>query len=389
MARSATSKKRSMSLLRQRGQKLSDPARGDWPDPSDYTNKDNFLQEEVREISHHDEMPEVDIGYEPKLVRHGVSKHVDHDDVGMITSNWIVFKSEVTALALEGLYGCTSVVLVSRRGAWISHIFEEDMSFEPKFRYRVLEEMHEGLPPNHSSHRLFQFGLDDLIRKPRRGNAGVIFGDEKETPQSLGMRAFIVTPRPRPQRELSNGELVSDDVLMHDKSINRGQIQYQRSVQRLAHDLTRTYGGIPVEVIDYAPAMVPNGLYRKLNDPNRRHHSDSQRVNREVADYFSKALAGTPRGKLLLQYRPAKTGVEMASWRLWVETEEVGSRTDEWTPGYDQIFQYGGFNQSLVRRETCPAPYSQDTPMTATRSSTFDLSSTPARYQPCGTVGVR
>ncbi|KAI8243123.1 hypothetical protein K4K55_008947 [Colletotrichum sp. SAR 10_96] len=153
-------------------------------------------------------MPEVDIGYEPKVVRHGVSKHVDHDDVGMITSNWVVFKSEVTALALEGLYGCTSIVLVSRRGAWISHIFEEDMSFEPKFRYRVLEEMHEGLPPNHPSHRLFQYGLDDLIRKPRRGNAGVMFGDDEETPQSLGMRAFIVTPRPRPQRELGNDGII-------------------------------------------------------------------------------------------------------------------------------------------------------------------------------------
>ncbi|KAF4844962.1 hypothetical protein CGCSCA4_v006972 [Colletotrichum siamense] len=389
MARSATPKQRSKSLLPERSQKRSAPARGDWPDPSHYTNKDKFLQEEVRGISNHDKTPEVDIGYEPKFVRHGVSEHVDHDDVGMITSNWVVFKSEVTALALEGLYGCTSVVLVSRRGAWISHIFEEDMSFEPKFRYRVLEEMHEGLPPNHPSHRLFQYGLDDLIRKPRRGNAGVMFGDDEETPQSLGMRAFIVTPRPRPQRELGNGEFLSDDVLMHDTTINRGHIQYQRSVQRLAHNLTQTYGDIPVDVIDYAPAMVPNGLYRKLNDPNRRHHSDSQRVNREVAEYFSKALTGTPRGKLLLQYRPAKTCADLASWRLWVEDQEVGSRTDGWTPAYDQIFQYGGLNQNPVRRQTCPTPFSQNTSMIGARSSTFTFSSPSVRCQPQGTVEVR
>ncbi|KAF4874172.1 hypothetical protein CGCSCA1_v006636 [Colletotrichum siamense] len=334
-------------------------------------------------------MPEFDIGYEPKFVRHGVSEHVDHDDVGMITSNWVVFKSEVTALALEGLYGCTSVVLISRRGAWISHIFEEDMSFEPKFKYRVLEDMHEGLPPNHPSHRLFQYGLDDLIRKPRRGNAGVMFGDNEETPQSLGMRAFIVTPRPRPQRELGNGEFLSDNVLMHDTTINRGHVLYQRSVQRLAHNLSQTYGDIPVEVIDYAPAMVPNRLYRKLNDQNRRHHSESQRVNREVADYFSKALAVTPRGKILLQYRPAKTCVQRASWRLWVEEQEIGSRTEEWTPTYDQIFQSGGFNQNPVRRQTCPTTFSHKTSMVGARSSTFTFSGTSARCPPHDTIGVR
>lgn len=144
-----------------------------------------------------------------------------------------------------------------------------------------------------------------------------------------------------------------DHVFLHDMNLNAGQRAYRQSIDRLSDDITNTFGKIPVEVIDYSPAVLSNELYIKYNSLDG---SGEENMDEEVRNYFSTALAGTPRGKLLLQYRPGKTCLDMASWRLWVENQEIGSRTEEWKPAHDQIYHKEGLSQNPLRRQACPLP---------------------------------
>ncbi|GAW22646.1 hypothetical protein ANO14919_121880 [Xylariales sp. No.14919] len=90
-------------------------------------------------------------------------------DIGT-TSNFIEFSDHPSTIAVNGLYGCTSVIAISRRGAWISHIWEvpsfthwqKDPSppTAPEqleiFRREALAALHTGTGGNH------QYGLNQL-----------------------------------------------------------------------------------------------------------------------------------------------------------------------------------------------------------------------------------
>lgn len=94
-------------------QKRGDQEDGEWPGDSDYTSHAAFITGEVFQGYHGGTVnaPEI-VPFPPP------------DHPGDTTSNYILFQSQVKQLAVRGLYGCTSVIVVSQRGAWASHIWE-------------------------------------------------------------------------------------------------------------------------------------------------------------------------------------------------------------------------------------------------------------------------
>lgn len=108
-------------LERRRPNRVTQPEDYSWAGPGNYGgNNQNFMAGEVA------------IAYD----------FVDHDDpftravkldIGT-TSNYLFFAKSPGSLAVAGLYGCTSVIAVSKRGAWASHMWEV-----PSFTHSYLD----------------------------------------------------------------------------------------------------------------------------------------------------------------------------------------------------------------------------------------------------------
>ncbi|KAL0941980.1 uncharacterized protein CTRU02_204743 [Colletotrichum truncatum] len=336
------------------------PSWGGWPDPEDYDDPSKFIGHQLQRISRFRPDPEFEVGYDPQIVRHGQSHYVGAAHSGMTTANHVLFQSQVTALAVEGLYGCTAIVVVSQRGAWACHIWERDMTNPEFFQNKVLMDLHYGLEDSHSAKQYFRYGLDDLIGSPSLGPAGVMFGDIDEedeesedatlkTAKELNTRAFIITPRARFLR--MRGHVVApESEFMNDMNLMQGTRLNGDHVEELADMLSDTYGGIPVEVVGYSPLPVPNEMYirhsmlvqQRIAENRAETLQERNRRLSEVYRYQTLSQSGTPRGKLLLQYQPAQTCEDKATWRLWIENRGVDGRTDQWIPAPDQVFVPSG-----------------------------------------------
>ncbi|TDZ35662.1 hypothetical protein C8035_v007128 [Colletotrichum spinosum] len=362
------------------------PSKGDWRDPEDYPEDErhNFVGHELAAIAEWGEYEpddEFDDGYEPKLVNIGYSKHVGKANTGMITSKTTLFKDEVGALALEGLYGCTAVIVVSQRGAWGAHIFENRMKLE-NFERDVAEKLRFGSTeaPGTRVKENFFYGLEDLIGRPNLGDVGVLAGDVQKPPggevpirtdpnlklaSEIGARAFIIAPRPRVKRAVGPGDrLLPESEFIDDMDLNQGLIAQPIGIALLGNMIERAMH-INVQVVTYAPKPISNAIYqwsRRMRREREREGREEtleerKRFQKMVYNYQERTLQGTPRGKFLLQYHPAKTCNDKASWRLWIENQPVGDRTDSWVPGPDQIFTQGRRDsQNPEKRQACERP---------------------------------
>ncbi|KAK2764071.1 hypothetical protein CKAH01_15874 [Colletotrichum kahawae] len=368
------------------------PGRGFWYDPDeDYTpeNRANFLPEQVDQISEwHAIKDEIGLdirgGYMPEYVSHGDVDVVGEEMGGSMTSGYIRFGKDVGAIALEGLYGCTSIVIVSQRGAWVSHIWEEQLADEEPWallreKLRPLRKGYHDKAPHdreYSARGFMMYGLEDMIMKPDLGPEGVLFGDVNEngddpnqkTPQDISVRAFIVTPKERPKRWVE-GKLVSDEELVFP-----GNLAYEEQVDGLTSIISDIFGEIPIEVVEYQPSNLPYDLFKSWEE--RTIEKDRERGGRqatkeeeqewwdergaEASAWQKSFLDKSRRGKLLLQYQPADPDVcrEEAAWRLWIEDHEVGDRSDQWTASVDQTFVWnsGPSNSKRSGNESDHAP---------------------------------
>lgn len=409
--------------------KRGNPAEGEWPDPSDYVNPDSFIGRQLIAIRRGLD-PSLNGGYDPVLVPHGdVAGNVPRDRLGITTANHILFKSRVAAIALEGLYGCTSVVVVSRRGAWVSHIWERDMTLEDQFQKKVIGDDEESTGIKHAfkewdpAFEFFEYGLEDMVENPEDRRVGFTFGDvlpsgadeeddTLKTPKDLGTRAFIFTPRHRlASRYKDDGTLMDESEFLDNIDFHKGTVRNGLRVARLSGLITDLFEGIPVEVVDYMPLPLTNEMHLRFdrladerNAAKRPETADEARRRKmEVWNYMDRKQLGTPRGKLLLQYKPAKTCNDKAAWRLWIENQGVERRSDEWTPERGQVFGdpdsdsddpddsdglydsddiYGSGPPLRRRHEACPMPTTKTagsaskTPVTSQAKSTPTLSRT-------------
>ncbi|KAJ0273326.1 hypothetical protein COL940_009953, partial [Colletotrichum noveboracense] len=339
------------------------PVEGDWPDPEDYPEgrRDRFLINEFQLITTWDPSPnnqdlEFFGGYDPVWVRHGQPEHVGVEMAGMTTSNHVRFDSQVAAITIGGLYGCTAVVVVSQRGAWVSHIWENQIYTQKEFTFLVNDMLPKGIAPGEPGAEWMKFGMNTMVENPDRAPEGVMFGDVKEkddntkddakSTQDIGTRAYIIAPRVRAER-FRNGQLVPESEFLNDLNHNMGQIRYPSQVGKLKQIVRDSLGDIPVETLGYSPQSLPNRIVEKYEmlrmervRAGKQETPEEASARRKECRGFQENVARTSvRGKLLIQYHPAKTCNDMASWRLWWENREIGNKYDSWVPESNQIFQ--------------------------------------------------
>ncbi|KAK1846933.1 hypothetical protein CCHR01_10448 [Colletotrichum chrysophilum] len=316
----AASKKRSRELAPRELQERGDPEQGVWPDPSDYEgNQDAFMAGETWEIV------QMQPPYDAKEVKLTTFKHGDH----VTSHNWVSFDDKVAALSVHGLYGCTSVVVLSQRGAWASHIWEKAFTshIENDFTLRAIRDLHSGVGSTNILTEYREWGMDDLKDKPDAGNRGIIFGDGTPADSNLPIQVFIFTPRERPTQS-------TPDEARLDPNYNAGGILYGPRIAQIHDDLYKTFSTtstqVRVDVIDYAPKT--RGTPQQLLDV-------------EITE---------SRGKLLIQYQPAPDCTGKASWRMWVEGRPLEGRTASWDPASNQIFQGQAAGGAAAKRQACP-----------------------------------
>jgi hypothetical protein len=97
-------------LNRRSTPRKSEPATCKWAEKSNYDNPADFMANEVKLAVDASNVLVTDKPFASKLIS---------------------FQDQPISVALTGLYGCTSIIAVSRRGAWISYIFEDPV-FRPK-----------------------------------------------------------------------------------------------------------------------------------------------------------------------------------------------------------------------------------------------------------------
>lgn len=192
---------------------------------------------------------------------------------GAASSKLVQFTNKVATLGLRGLYGCTAVVVVSRKGAWMAHFWED------RFRANdVVPVLIRGTGKKYIS----EHGLE-MLRNNDALDIGHIFDDENMP------RIFIMAPRMR----IRIGDKVVDDS-EHAGGDVLGDENYVESVKA---ELGKAFGDeVPVSTVTYMP------------------------IARAITGTFTDDQYESHRGKILIQYQPAWEDCRPESkWRVWFE----------------------------------------------------------------------
>ncbi|KAI0134711.1 hypothetical protein BJ170DRAFT_213377 [Xylariales sp. AK1849] len=138
--------------------KRGQPDEGDWVDDDDYTSHDKFVAGEVYEAYNEAYLETND---------HVVKFPAATDpDAMMTTSETIQFGTEVASIMVQGLYGCTSVAVVSQRGAWVSHIWEPSFT-DALFQTKGMDYILNGLTSDSPQYQQHMYGLTNLRATPQ------------------------------------------------------------------------------------------------------------------------------------------------------------------------------------------------------------------------------
>ncbi|GJC97506.1 immunoglobulin a1 protease [Colletotrichum higginsianum] len=270
----------------------SQPNAHSWFGPEHYTNKFEFMRGETYK-AYQDPSSSVNLQME------GTEE--------FSTGKWAAFGDDLTTVAVAGLWGCTSVIAVSKRGVWVSHFWER----RPDLVLATLGDLTGGVPD------FIDEGLG--MFRGKAGPNGNMFDDDAE-PQ-----VFIVTRKERPTDMFLQG--APGDVALLALIRAELDVWWRRG---------SNHG--PQREMTYDP-IIPEG--HAPNDP--RYPGDPE--------FF------LFRGKAMIQYQPAiacggggstKIARE-AGYRVWVEAEKLRDGEKNWKPsGNEQI------RTLSKRQESCP-----------------------------------
>lgn len=201
---------------------------------------------------------------------------------GVSSALAIELQASPVSMAVQGMYGCTSVIVISRRLGWGSHLWEGEgfKSGEANFKATILD----------------------------------VLGPGDGTPEMPGLSQFTgsggrLAPTTKPQVFIITPGFVSGS----------GNMFYPQEIAAITTRLKQILGqDVPVKPILYDPVDGPS-------EPDSGDGSDND-------DEW------TPSGRFLFQYDPDGTrcnGVQTAMWRLWIEDDprEQGS----WPALTDQL----------------------------------------------------
>lgn len=241
------------------------PAAGRWSDPINYgSNRHQFIRGETY------------------LAMENAATKVDIS-TSWTTFNHIVFGAQPETLGVAGLFGCASAFVISRRGAWMSHFWEQDFDgTDPDgdyFREHVLDALTTGVGNEPPIPFLNWAPLGELHNNDENGYLGHLFDDDSN-PQ-----VFVAYPRMRimlPDGTFSNDENAGSDQVM----------QWPDHVQKIVERLHDIFPTVMIRGLAYSP-MVNAGA----TDPEFDTH----------------------RGKILIQYQPAHDCDDPphARWRIF------------------------------------------------------------------------
>jgi hypothetical protein len=231
----------------------------------------------------------------------GPETRVDLSNDGLNTYNYVAFGNKVKNLAMKGLFGCTAVIVVSRKGAWMGHFWEEpyflrDLPGSDEFTKAVLDVMEHGGPADLPKLQYRnQWAIRDLRNNGPGGpnDLGHMFDDVNEP------WVIVVAPRQRDQG--------ADAPFSYGLAVNNIMARLRSIFPGLGRMWSRAYS--PITRKDN-PNFGPGGA-----GPN---------------DYpdFGDLGFNSERGKVLIQYQPAPhacdpndpfTPPPLAKWRLWIE----------------------------------------------------------------------
>ncbi|OLN97898.1 hypothetical protein CCHL11_02472, partial [Colletotrichum chlorophyti] len=321
------------------------PQRGMWIDPISYQGSYyTFMPDQIRDMRE----PQVPMAeYDRKLVKLPPEDTNDEEASRMVTSEWILFKDKVAAIGVEQLTGCTAVLIMSKRGAWVARLYENVMEDEELLE-EAIEQLHLGIDPDDPLHKYSQYGIDNLKNNPDIGEHGVMFGNDEDPNHDQQVWIVIVAPRPRP-RYVEQGYVFPDSHIQNPR-INEGQLMYPSSIDKLREDLLETFNSPSLRVVDYPPPMLELMELRIAN-------SAGGALDDTLRDVLADKDLFTWRGKVIMQYMPAQECdspyFHKPKWRILADVHGMVAQ-NAWETMEGQLFRPP---PGLTRREAaCPMP---------------------------------
>lgn len=263
-----------------------------------------------------------------RLDREDMLVDLDIENDGDATSLDLPFRDIVQEFGLTGLYGCTAVVAVSTKGAWISHYWEipgflmyekkQDGKFGPKskedqdeeFDKYVIQQMLKGADTVRHENGLTELKADGT------------FSDGPET----DTRIFMIVPRKR-----ADGDDVPDSVSQPEDANKNAGLAFEDRVRDMETEIRKVLGErIKISRIEYSPMVATQGERRAIAQASGEERQDMKDV---LDERLADERYDTHRGKLIVQYQPASDCQQNNEWRVWFESRAMTEdRRHAWTP---------------------------------------------------------
>ncbi|KAB5570694.1 hypothetical protein GE09DRAFT_1271789 [Coniochaeta sp. 2T2.1] len=336
-ARPPSDRKRDANVAPRR---VSEPPPGVWVGPENYEGGSfmKFMPGEVF-LANTDPRTSVDIYGEGR-------PRVD------TTFNFVAFKDQTETLALTGLYGCTALVAISQKGAWMAH-FWEDTAFESYqntgswdwFDSRVTNAIDVGLPADVPRQQYVnQFALGELRNKDDKPRElGHMFDD------LFDPFIFYIFPRYDDVRSGNDPNAGYATEMYPEENIrvmSKVRDMFGDRVQDRVHGIAESYSPLGGDLDDQRDTAWEN-----------------------------------PRGKLLIQYMPAHMTCQgqpptKAKWRFIIE--DGRAKEESWDPWPGRYSFHPPDLPDNPRPGTCvlSTSSSSSSPTTSSTSSTTTTSPT-------------
>lgn len=256
-----------------------------------------------------------------------------------VSTKFVLFKDKPENLAIEGLWGCTVVLVVSNRGAWAAYFWERTMYDEQEMT-QALDQWRHGTGEDEEMFQYNERGLDQLTDYERDGDVGVMFGNPAdEDVDHLNIKAFIFAPRRKPVYRNPDGSSTSD---LNNEHFAAGAVDpdFEDSVELIIRDLQRKFNGeIEIDIVDYPrPTLTLADYDWWMGLPDDVAMSDRFLV--PVIKTLMDDVCRVHRGKVILQYQPSRSACQglTAKWRVFADVYGQVS-TGEWLPEEGQRWQ--------------------------------------------------
>ncbi|KAK4208239.1 hypothetical protein QBC37DRAFT_297062, partial [Rhypophila decipiens] len=265
-------KKKSPYKPKKAPKRNSEPAVGKWATPANYNNDFfNFMRGEVA-----------------RAYKAGTIVGETPDIAGAYFTKWA---NEPTQIAVQGVFGCTVIVVASRRGALVYHIWEDPVFGRWDKQHRKID------PPNEAdvSTAIRQLWLKDNSAPDQMAGILDLRSDHPSYATDSKMdRAYhdVLNNDAFPQVWIiaPTDEVAQQLPYRYPTLVN----QVEQDIRDIFADQPNPYPNIPIYPLRYSPP--------------------AQEMDANYA---------TPGGKVLLQYQPAPDCQGQAQWRMWVEGKPI------------------------------------------------------------------